>query len=64
MGVTRFPFFVGSVLGYYGAAVFATWLMAWGAGLHKQFKKRLFLVANALLVVLGMSYLARAYFAG
>jgi hypothetical protein len=57
------PFFVGSLVGYYGAAVFSTWLMAWGAGLHKQFKKHLFLVANALLVVLGLSYLARAYFA-
>jgi threonine/homoserine/homoserine lactone efflux protein len=58
------PFFAGSLVGYYGAAVFSTWLMAWGAGLHKQFKKRLFLVANALLVVLGISYLARAYFSG
>jgi threonine/homoserine/homoserine lactone efflux protein len=55
------PFFVGGLLGYYGAAIFSTWLMAWGAGLHKQFKKHLFLVANLLLVVLGISYLLRAY---
>jgi len=58
------PFFAGSLVGYYGAAIFATWLMAWGAGLHKQFKRHLFLVANALLVLLGLSYLVRAYFAG
>lgn len=57
------PFFAGSLVGYYGAAVFSTWLMAWGAGLHRQFKKHLFLAANVLLVVLGLSYLARAYFA-
>jgi threonine/homoserine/homoserine lactone efflux protein len=56
------PFFVGGLVGYYGAAIFATWLMAWGAGLHKQFKKHLFLAANLLLVVLGISYLLRAYF--
>ena len=35
--------------------------MAWGAGLHKTFKQRLFLFANLLLVVLGISYLVRAY---
>lgn len=58
------PFFAGSLVGYYGAAIFSTWLMAWGAGLHKQFKRHLFLVANALLVLLGLSYLVRAYFAG
>jgi putative Mn2+ efflux pump MntP len=58
------PFFIGGLVGYYGAAIFSTWLMAWGAGLHKQFKKHLFLVANLLLVVLGISYLARAYFSG
>jgi hypothetical protein len=56
------PFFVGGLVGYYGAAIFAVWLMAWGAGLHKEFKKRLFLVANLLLLVLGISYLVRAYF--
>ena len=47
------PFFVGGLLGYYGAAVFSTWLMAWGAGLHKGFKQNLFLVANILLLVAG-----------
>lgn len=57
------PFFVGGLLGYYGAAVFSTWLMAWGAGLHKGFKQNLFLVANILLLVLGISYLVRAYLA-
>ena len=56
------PFFLGGLVGYYGAAIFSTWLMAWGAGLHKQFKKHLFLAANLLLLVLGFSYLARAYF--
>jgi LysE type translocator len=55
------PFFVGGLVGYYGAAIFAVWLMAWGAGLHKQFKQRLFLAANLLLLVLGVSYLLRAY---
>ena len=56
------PFFLGGLVGYYGAAIFSTWLMAWGAGLHKQFNKHLFLAANLLLLVLGFSYLARAYF--
>lgn len=55
------PFFAGGLVGYYGAAIFAVWVMAWGAGLHKEFKKRLFLVANLLLLVLGISYLVRAY---
>lgn len=58
------PFFIGGLVGYYGAAIFSTWLMAWGAGLHKQFRKHLFLAANLLLLVLGLSYLARAYFGG
>ena len=56
------PFFVGGVVGYYGAAIVAVWLMAWGASLHKQFKQRLFLIANLLLLVMGASYLVRAYF--
>ena len=56
------PFFAGGLVGFYGAAIFAVWLLAWGAGLHKQFKKHLFLVANVLLLLLGVSYLARAYF--
>jgi threonine/homoserine/homoserine lactone efflux protein len=58
------PFFVGGLVGFYGAAIFSTWLMAWGAGLHKQFKKHLFLVANLLLMVLGISYLLRASLGG
>jgi len=56
------PFFVGGVVGFYGAAVFSVWLMAWGAGLHKRFKQHLFLVANVLLLMMGISYLVRAYF--
>jgi threonine/homoserine/homoserine lactone efflux protein len=58
------PFFIGGLVGYYGAAIFAVWLMNWGAGLHKAFKQRLFLVANLLLLVLGISYLIRAYLGG
>ncbi len=56
------PFFAGGLVGYYGAAIFATWLMAWGASLHKQFNRHLFLAANLLLVFLGLSYLLRAHF--
>jgi hypothetical protein len=55
------PFFAGGLLGYYGTAVLITCLMAWGAGLHKAFKKHLILVANVLLLVIGISYLVRAY---
>ena len=55
------PFFAGGLTGYYGAAIFSVWLLAWGAGLHKEFKKHLFLAANLLLLVLGISYLVRAY---
>ena len=54
-------FFLGSIVGFYGAAIFAVWLMAWGAGLHKYFKQHLFLAANALLMVMGLWYLARAH---
>ena len=36
--------------------------MAWGAGLHKRFKQHLFLAANILLLLMGISYLVRAYF--
>ena len=57
------PFFVGSGVGYYGAAVFSTALIAWGAGLYKRLKRHLFLAANILLVALGISYLIRAYLA-
>ena len=56
------PFFVGSLLGYYGAAVVSLRVLAWGASLHKRFNDRLFLAANVLLFILGVSYLVRAYF--
>jgi hypothetical protein len=56
------PLFVGGLIGYYGAAIFSTWLIAWRASLHKQFRKHLFLAANLLLVVLGISYLFHACF--
>jgi hypothetical protein len=55
------PFFVGGLIGYYGAALFSLCLLAWGAGLHKRFKEHLFLVANLLLLLMGISYLVRAY---
>jgi hypothetical protein len=55
------PFFAGGLLGYYGAAVFTLWLLAWGAGLHKSFRRHLFVAANVLLVFMGISYLVRAY---
>jgi len=57
------PFFAGGLLGYYGAAVASVAALAWGAGLHKEFKKHLFFVANVLLLALGAFYLARTYFA-
>lgn len=56
------PFFVGSWAGYNGAAVLSTCLMVWVAGLHRSFKKYLFLVANILLLLIGISYLMHAYF--
>jgi threonine/homoserine/homoserine lactone efflux protein len=56
------PFFAGSLFGYYGAAVFAVWLMAWGASLHKGLKARLYFFANILLLVLGVFYVLRARF--
>jgi len=58
------PFFAGGLVGYYGAAVFSVWILAWGASLHKGFQPRLFLIANVLLVLLGISYLVRAYLGG
>lgn len=54
------PFFAGSLIGYYGAAVISLLLLAWGASLHRYFKRYLFLIANLLLIVLGISYLIRA----
>jgi hypothetical protein len=58
------PFFVGGLFGYYGAAVVALRVLAWGASLHKRFHERLFLAANVLLFILGISYLVRAYLGG
>jgi hypothetical protein len=55
------PFFAGSLVGYYGAALLAVRLMAWGASLHKHLRKHLVLAANLLLLVMGISYLVRAY---
>lgn len=55
------PFFAGGLVGYYGAAILSTALLAWGAGLHKRFKGRLLLAANVLLVILGAGYLLNAY---
>lgn len=55
------PFFAGGLFGYYGAAILSTGLLAWGASLHRHFKRRLLLVANVLLVILGASYLVNAY---
>ena len=55
------PFFAGGLLGYYGAAVFGTFLIVWGAGLHKAIKQHLFLAANILLLLIGISYLYHAY---
>lgn len=56
------PFFAGSLVGYYGASFVSVWVMAWGAGLHKEFNRYLFRIANILLLVLGALYFARAYF--
>ena len=55
------PFFLGGLLGFYGASLFTLCLLAWGAGLHKRFKQHLFLAANILLLLMGISYLVRAY---
>ncbi|HTV55905.1 MAG TPA: LysE family transporter [Terriglobia bacterium] len=55
------PFFAGGLFGYYGAAIASTALLAWGASLHKHFKRKLNLVANVLLLILGASYLLNAY---
>jgi hypothetical protein len=55
------PFFVGGLIGYYGAALSTLCLLAWGAGLHKRFRQHLFLAANILLLLMGVSYLVRAW---
>jgi hypothetical protein len=56
------PFFVGGLLGFYGAAFISVYLLAWGAALHVRVKQNLFLAANILLLLMGISYLARAWF--
>ncbi|MGH9450026.1 MAG: LysE family transporter [Terriglobia bacterium] len=58
------PFFIGGLVGYYGASIFSVWLISWGASLHKQFKARLMLAANILLVLLGIGYLVNAVYFG
>ncbi len=55
------PFFAGGLVGYYGASIISTGLMAWGAGLYQRFKQHLFLAANILLLLIGISYLLHAY---
>ncbi|HLW80026.1 MAG TPA: hypothetical protein VKU44_10560 [Terriglobia bacterium] len=55
------PFFAGSLVGYYGAALVTLVALAWGAGLHRHFKQRLFLISNLLLLLLGVTYLIRAH---
>ena len=57
------PFFGGGLAGYYGAAIISTALISWGAGLHRSFKKNLVLTANIILLLIGISYFVRAYFA-
>ena len=56
------PFFAGSLFGYYGAAIFSLWALAWGASLHAGVKKRMYLFTNILLLVLGVFYILRARF--
>lgn len=58
------PFFAGSLIGYYGASFLSVWLMAWGAGARKRFRRNLFVAANSLLIILGALYIARAYLVG
>lgn len=57
------PFFVGSLIGYYGASFLSVWLMAWGAGAHKRSRTLLFFAANTLLIVMGILFIVREYFA-
>jgi threonine/homoserine/homoserine lactone efflux protein len=56
------PFFIGGLVGYYGASVLSVWLINWGTKLHSAVEKRLFLIANLLLLILGASYILRAAF--
>lgn len=55
------PFFVGGLLGYYGGAVGSTCFLAWVAGLREAFRRYLLLAANVILLLIGISYLVRAY---
>ncbi|HLI30038.1 MAG TPA: hypothetical protein VKV79_02920, partial [Terriglobia bacterium] len=55
------PFFAGGLLGYYGSAVVSVWLLSWGSKIHKNFNRHLALVANILLLALGVSYLINAF---
>ena len=55
------PFFAGSWVGYNGAALVSMCFMFWVAGLHKSLKRYLFLIANVLLLLMGISYFIRAY---
>lgn len=59
---TVVPFFVGGLIAYYGAAILSVWLISLGAKLHKRFSQHLFVAANILLLLLGISYLLHAYF--
>ena len=54
-------FILGGLVGFYGAALFTLCMLAWGAGLLKRSKQHLFLAANLLLLLMGISYLVRAY---
>lgn len=56
------PFFAGGLVSYYGAAILSVWLISLGTKLHRSFTGHLFLVANVLLLGLGISYLVRAWF--
>ena len=58
------PFFAGGAVGFYGASIIWVWVVAWGASLHKRVNENLFLLANLLLLAMGISYLLRAYFSG
>jgi hypothetical protein len=58
------PFFVGGLIGYYGAALISLALLAWGANLHRQVRQNLQWIANFFLLAFGITYLLHAYFKG
>jgi threonine/homoserine/homoserine lactone efflux protein len=58
------PFFVGGLVSYYGAAILSVWLISLGVKLHRRLSRHLYFAANVLLLILGVSYLLRAYFGG